>query len=68
MSDRPSEMDAIAFLEAVAANARNHAPTAVSAQPACALCRSTYTPGRSDSRYCSSACRQRAYRARKATA
>ena len=34
----------------------------------CETCRKTFTPPRSDGRYCSSACRQKAYRTRKATA
>lgn len=33
----------------------------------CAVCHETFEPTRSDSIYCSSACRQRAYRARRAT-
>jgi hypothetical protein len=32
----------------------------------CEECGATYTPSRSDARYCSSPCRQRSYRARKA--
>lgn len=32
----------------------------------CKSCGDTFTPARSDSRYCSNACRQHAYRARKA--
>jgi hypothetical protein len=31
----------------------------------CAVCGETFTPPRCDGRYCSSACRQRAYRGRK---
>lgn len=31
----------------------------------CAACGSTFTPSRADARYCSPACRQRAYRARR---
>ena len=34
----------------------------------CAVCDTTFNPSRSDARYCSAACRQRAYRLRKAGA
>jgi hypothetical protein len=35
-------------------------------EPACATCGEPFDPTRSDQRYCSSACKQRAYRCRKA--
>jgi hypothetical protein len=33
----------------------------------CATCKTTFTPARADGRYCSPACRQRAYRQRRAS-
>jgi len=66
--------DPVAFLEAVAASARNPSRavdqrhrTAVAGRPpsgTCVHCGDTFEPMRSDSRYCSNRCRQAAYRAR----
>jgi hypothetical protein len=43
-------------------------PASVTGECTCEECGETFTPQRSDARHCSSACRQRAYRMRKATA
>jgi hypothetical protein len=40
-------------------------PASVTLDRSCEQCDKTYTPQRSDGRFCSSACRQRAYRMRK---
>jgi hypothetical protein len=67
--------DAMAFLLAVAATARNRQPDVPERQqarvagrppsPACVRCEAPYEPTRSDSLFCSNKCRQAAYRSRK---
>lgn len=66
----------MAFLVAVANAARNLNPpkdeskeTTLASRPelaTCARCGESYEPLRSDSRFCTNACRQAAYRTRKA--
>ena len=70
--------DPVAFLEAVAASARNvnraddqrHRTTVAGRPPlgTCVHCEQSYEPTRADSRFCSNRCRQAAYRMRKAVA
>jgi hypothetical protein len=50
-----------------AANRRRRDTTAAQRQRTCATCGQPFTPPRADGRYCSHACRQRAYRQRRAS-
>lgn len=59
--------DMMAFLIAVLAAARAEpaAETPPVSATMCSRCNAAYTPSRADSRYCTNACRQAAYRARR---
>ena len=49
----------------LAASKRRSATTGAARHKACAVCGTVFDPPRADARYCSPACRQRAYRQRK---